>query len=156
MSLPVRVTARAIIADAQNRVLLMQIEPDFSVDPKSREVGAYWITVGGGVRDGEALEAAMARELLEETGLSDISIGSPVHTLEQELLWGGTELTLVRDHFFVVRVSSNEVSTDFLEEPERSIFRGYRWWSFDEICRGDLDLKPKVLKELIPRWLREQ
>jgi 8-oxo-dGTP pyrophosphatase MutT (NUDIX family) len=156
MSLPVRVTARAIIADAQNRVLLMQIEPDFSVDPNSKEVGAYWITVGGAVRDGEALEAALARELLEETGLSDITIGSPVDTLEQELLRGGTELTLVRDHFFVVRVTSNEVSTDFLEEPERSVFRGYRWWSLDEICGGDLDLKPKVLKELIPRWLQER
>jgi hypothetical protein len=43
-----------------------------------------------------------------------------------------------------------------MDEPERSIFRRFRWCRLDEIAPDDFDLRPKVLKELIPTWLHER
>lgn len=152
MRLPIRESARAIIVDPDNRVLLMQIKPDFAIDPKRPELVAYWITPGGGVRDGERIEAAIVRELAEETGFCDLAPGPFIHSLDQELMWKG-ELTIIRDHYFLVRAPQTDLSIDQMEEEERSIFQGYRWWPVCDLRAASFDLRPETLKELIPHWL---
>jgi ADP-ribose pyrophosphatase YjhB (NUDIX family) len=152
MTLPLRVSARAIIVDPANRVLLMEIEPNFVVDPARPEPCSYWITPGGGVRDGEPPESAVLRELTEETGLKEICVECVLGTVEQELLWKDVR-TLVRDHYFLVRTSQSALSIDLMEEEERSIFRGYHWWTASAIVEPAFDLRPHALKELIPQWI---
>jgi 8-oxo-dGTP pyrophosphatase MutT (NUDIX family) len=52
-----RNTARAIIITKTNKFLFM-----------CREGGQYYVTIGGGIEDGETSEQTICRELLEESG----------------------------------------------------------------------------------------
>ncbi len=55
-----RLSARAILITKKNKLLLMRrFKP---------ETGEYYVTIGGGVEDGETSEQALARELKEESG----------------------------------------------------------------------------------------
>ena len=69
MSRPVRPSARAVLVD-ETRVLLNHLRHD--------TIGDFYELPGGGVRPGETLRQAVARETREETGYS-----VEVH----ELLW---------------------------------------------------------------------
>src|SRR4051794_14455314 len=57
-----RPAARALVVDADDRVLLVQFVNDATGD-------TWWATPGGGVEAGEQDEAALRRELREEIGL---------------------------------------------------------------------------------------
>ena len=68
-----RRAVRAFLLDPSDRVLLVRWhfeDPDGPVD--------VWGAPGGGIDDGEAPEAAIRRELLEETGLDLADCGACV------------------------------------------------------------------------------
>src|SRR5689334_3276550 len=56
--------AARVVLVADGRVLLQH-----GFDPGRPEAGTWWITPGGGVNEGESVEDAAVREVLEETGL---------------------------------------------------------------------------------------
>ena len=58
-----RQAARTLLI-ADGSVLLIK-----GCDPARPEAGTWWLTPGGGIDDGESLEVAAVREVLEETGL---------------------------------------------------------------------------------------
>jgi 8-oxo-dGTP diphosphatase len=64
----------AVVLDAEGRVLLVKR----AHEPLKGE----WSLPGGGVEVGEALEAAIAREILEETGVS-VVVGPVVEVLDR-------------------------------------------------------------------------
>lgn len=64
----------AVVLDAENRVLLARR----AHEPLKGE----WSLPGGGVEVGETLEAAVAREVLEETGVT-VDVGSVVDVLDR-------------------------------------------------------------------------
>lgn len=54
-----RKSARAIIITKDNKLLLMK---------RTKPDGVYYVTIGGGIEDGETSEKALLRELKEESG----------------------------------------------------------------------------------------
>jgi TDG/mug DNA glycosylase family protein len=69
--LPLRSAVRALVVDPDDRVLLVRFEwPDKTV----------WAPPGGGVERGESDEHALVRELAEESGLRDFTLGPCIWT----------------------------------------------------------------------------
>jgi len=67
---PIRPTARVVLLDPDQRLLLMRGRL-----PSERDGPSFWFTVGGGLEPGESLFEGAAREVLEETGLTDVTLG---------------------------------------------------------------------------------
>lgn len=60
-----RTTARVVLVDAEGRTLLL-----CGGDPSRPEGGQWWFTPGGGIEQGETVQDAARREVLEETGIA--------------------------------------------------------------------------------------
>ncbi|MEV7779736.1 NUDIX domain-containing protein [Kitasatospora sp. NPDC088351] len=65
----------ALITDEAGRVLLLRRKPDDFL-------GGLWELPGGGVEPGEHLEAALGREVMEETGLTVSEVTGYVGTFD--------------------------------------------------------------------------
>jgi 8-oxo-dGTP pyrophosphatase MutT (NUDIX family) len=148
-SIPVRKTARVLLIDALDRVLLQF----FSLDGGSTGV---WITPGGGVEEGESHEEAALRELEEEVGLREVELGPCVWRRSFVISGfnGGGQFEQ-QELFFVCRIEGYDVSTFVIEdEEERRVTTEQRWWSVTEIVEATHHrFGPTALGELLPRLL---
>ena len=127
-----RRSARVLLVDGGGRVLLLRALLHRG-DPAR---GHVWVTPGGGVEDGEALDVAASRELLEEVGVEvpPASLGTPVAYVGgyAELSWA---TGVFRDDFFYHRLGGGEVPIDVsgMEDRERGTHAGHRWWTVGEL-----------------------
>lgn len=135
--LPVRATARLLIVDELNRALLMEIWDNGL---------SLWVTLGGGVEEGESVHAAARRELWEETGF-EAPVGPLIWTGEQVLVRGGVPTQLI-ENFFLVRVSG-EPSRAHWSEDELQAVKEMRWWSSKDIRKSSDVFKPPGLARLL-------
>ncbi|HET6777167.1 MAG TPA: NUDIX domain-containing protein [Actinomycetota bacterium] len=96
------VGARAVVRRDDGRILLLRRASDVSMDPGT------WELPGGKMVYGEALRDALAREVLEETGLN-VQVGDPIHVthFNKEPFWV-TTVTFVCDHLGGEVVLSHE------------------------------------------------
>jgi 8-oxo-dGTP pyrophosphatase MutT (NUDIX family) len=117
-----------LVIDADDRVLLLH-----GFDP-ARPGEPYWFTIGGGAKPGESLADAAARELGEESGISASAadLGQPVWHEVTRFSFDGTSYRQEQD-FFLLRVSTPEVSTDGLADEEAAVVDGHRWWTIAEL-----------------------
>jgi len=133
-----RSAARALVVDDEGRTLLVQF----------RDVTGqtWWATPGGGVDEGEGVEAALRRELAEEIGLTDFDLGPEIWTREQTFAWAG-RIIRQRERVWLVRVPEHEPapSKDLSGERVAAI----RWWTPDELQATEAVLVPKRLPELL-------
>src|SRR5262245_26249650 len=119
-----RDAVRALVVDAESRVLLMRWEHTVG-----RE--AWWITPGGGVLHGESDEAALRRERGEEAGLRPVELGPPVWRREHVLPFGG-RIVRQRERFHLVRVDAHDVAPE-LDLMSENV-TGWRWWTLDQLA----------------------
>jgi double-stranded uracil-DNA glycosylase len=132
-----RDAVRAIVVDPQRRVLLLSWE---------NAAGRWWITPGGGVLAGEGDDAALRRELLEETGLREFERGPLVLERTHALPWGER---LVRQHerVYLVRVAAFEPVPSIDLAPEN--VTGGRWWTVEELEAAEERISPPSLADLL-------
>ena len=137
-----RVAARLLVISPRGRVLLLRLEPDFR--------DAFWVTPGGGVDEGETLEAAAARELREEVGRDDLPIGEIVWTRDVGFTWA--EWTVLQhEHTFVV--PSPEEFLARVAHPDEEPITGSGWFGSDDLAALDETVYPEDLADRLRRLL---
>jgi 8-oxo-dGTP pyrophosphatase MutT (NUDIX family) len=148
--LPVRVSARILLADHRDRVLLFR----FSSLDSDLPGGLWWGTPGGGVDEGESLPEAAARELFEETGLR-----VPVRSFDRIVgrsqgpaRYEGQDQWFV-NHFYFLRTVGFELDDSGWEELERASIAEHRWWSVRELAATAEIVHPPGLPRILPDLL---
>ncbi|HZH03735.1 MAG TPA: NUDIX domain-containing protein [Myxococcaceae bacterium] len=120
-----RIAARAIVLDPQARVLLVQFRP--------RGGEPFWATPGGALEGDETHEAAVVRELAEETGLREYQIGPCVWFREHVFTFNGIRVNQ-KERYFLIHTGSPALNPSFSEEQLRAEgVHGLRWWTIPEL-----------------------
>jgi 8-oxo-dGTP pyrophosphatase MutT (NUDIX family) len=144
--LRMREAARAIVVDPDQRVLLVRFEfPS----------GSRWALPGGGIEAGETPEDAVRRELIEEVGLHDATVGPHVWTREHVIpMFGGRwdgqreQVHLVHTHAFdpTPTLTWEQMNAEYVFE--------LRWWTLDEIDAAPTDEHTKFVPGALATHLR--
>lgn len=137
MSDVVRRSARAILLDGEELVLIKRTKP-------GRE--PYWVTVGGGVEaDDHTIEAALHREVFEELG-GTVDRAELVYLITDQLNGG-----IGVQHIFAARLVAMDLTartgTEF-SKPERGDYEVVRV-PFTRDALRELNLMPSQLADFI-------
>jgi 8-oxo-dGTP pyrophosphatase MutT (NUDIX family) len=137
----VREAARVLLLGPTGRVLLVRFE-DRVTDY------VWWATPGGGIRPDESPEEAARREVREETGLRELTLGPCVWLREFEFTWRHTRYRQ-RERIFAAWVDEFEPSMDGFDPHELELLPEHRWWRADEIERSSDRFGPRRLGTLL-------
>jgi ADP-ribose pyrophosphatase YjhB (NUDIX family) len=141
--LPERPTARVLLLDPRDRILLMKGR--LASDPGAP--GA-WFTLGGGVEPGETFEAAALREVIEETGFADVRLGNLIWRREAVFRDRAQQPWLFSERYFVARCGGGEVSRAGWQPLERELIDDIRWWTLADLACCVEPVVPENLAEL--------
>jgi len=140
-----RRAVRAIILTPEREVLLFRLQP-----PDGSE--CFWIAPGGGLDQGETMEDALRRELLEELGLIGFEIGALVWRRHHIFDWGARRISQ-REEYHIVEVERfDPVMTD---EVEAQCVVEHRWWPAGELESAEERLTPLSLPAILARYLAD-
>lgn len=124
-----RPSARAILLDPENRVLLFRVE-----DPRAMD-RSFWITPGGGIEPGESELECLEREILEETGLSGCELGPLVWVRERIFPWNGRWIRQM-ERYYLARTAVTDVHAGLQLEYEMHFLKEARWWDVEEMAQA--------------------
>lgn len=136
--LPERRSARLLIIDQEDRLLLFRYE-DGREPP-------FWATPGGQLLAGETFEQAAARELAEETGFA-AQVGPLVRTRKAVFTAGDVGPAMWIEHYFLVRVGEGTPNRTRWTSEEQWTIRATRWWPLPEL--------QVATEPVLPAWLPE-
>lgn len=140
-----RPAARVLLLDPADRILLVRFE-DTVTDY------AWWTTPGGGIQPGETPEAAARREVEEETGLGEFTLGPCVWIRDFEFTWRDRRYRQ-RERIYVARVPTFEPSPEGFEAYERALLPEHRWWTAEAIERSRERFGPRRLGAMLRELL---
>lgn len=139
--LPERETSRALLIDPADRLLLISYQAARDVDPARPGKRDFWYTPGGGREPGESPEQTCLRELAEETGLTDLTLGPRIaHRAAPQTLFARKRF--VRETYFLVRAPHARIDTTRLQETEGDPVLDVRWWSLADLRTPGLVIEP--------------
>ena len=140
-----RLSARFLILNEAGHVLLFRF-----VHRKGPLAGQdFWATPGGGVEEGETLEQAAVRELMEETGLRRNDLGMEIARREVALQLPDGERAISDERYFVVRVAADALSWESWTDFEREVMVEHRWWSRQDLLETKATVWPENLVEML-------
>jgi len=147
-----RVAGRVLLLDDADRVLLIENAVDVGAS------ATHWITPGGGTDPGETPAQAAVRELYEELGVR-IELppeAEPDHTDREHFTFNGRWYDQT-NHYFVHRLEpGTPLVAQGVDEIERSVLIGERWWSLAELRSSDAIVYPVGLADLLCRLLCDE
>lgn len=138
--------------DARDRVLLFRADGQFDGGHT-----VMWFPPGGGLEPDETHEAAAVRELAEEIGLADASLGPCVWTRTWIGVLSAREgLVESRERYYLCRLDAHEIPEGHVnpDEEERLATSGARWFSLEEIAAVRGLFVPRQLGALLGPILR--
>ena len=124
-----RPTARVVLLDLKDRILLMKGRL-----PSDPGAPGAWFTIGGGIEPGESVHQAAAREIVEETGFIDATLGPQVWCGEILLSDEKGQPVLFKDSYVLARCAGGPVSRAGWQAIERALIDDIRWWTLDELA----------------------
>jgi 8-oxo-dGTP diphosphatase len=152
----VRQSARAVILDQDDRILLCRFAAPHPAVPAEAEI--VWAAPGGGVEPGETLLAALRRELREEVGLAVDD--DPAHVWHQEVIAPGLAEGydgMVNDYFLVRTTSFDPRGALSAGELAAEHISGFGWWRCQDITkyRRNVLFSPRDLAALLTALLAD-
>lgn len=140
--LRIRPAARALVLSPRPSVLLVRFE---------FPTGTRWALPGGGIEPGETPHVALHRELREEIGLVDPTIGPHIWTREHHIRFFDGQWDGQREQIHLVHVDHEfepdpELGWDRLRE---EYLHEIRWWSRDELADSSVRFAPIDLARLV-------
>lgn len=125
--LRIREAVRAIVLTPDEQVLLVRFE---------FPAGTRWALPGGGIDPGETSDEALHRELVEELGLRDITIGPHVWNRLHIIPFLKGDFDGQREQVHLVHVDAAFEPQPMLtwEELNAEHVFEIRWWRIDEIA----------------------
>lgn len=146
-----RLSARFLILNEVGALLLFRF-----VHKRGPLAGQdFWATPGGGVEEGETLEQAAIRELLEETGLRRESVGEAVARREVVLQLPDGEQAVSDEWYYVVHLGADTLSWERWTDFEREVMVEHRWWSPDDLRQTEATVWPENLVKMLERADRQ-
>jgi 8-oxo-dGTP pyrophosphatase MutT (NUDIX family) len=144
-----RNTARAVLFDPLNRVLLFEfvLPPDFIAG-----VSHFWATPGGEIEPGEDVLDAIAREVREETGIEGVELGAELWYGSNQLIFKGEPVRTL-ERFFLVRSPTSSLGATNWTELEKQVMRSHRWWTPAELIAAKETIFPPRFGELVEHFL---
>lgn len=147
-----RRTARAVLMDPQDRVLLFEFHlPAGFISEAPR---TFWATPGGAIEEGEDVLTALRREVDEETGIQGYDIGPELFHGSNELVIKGVP-TRTLERFFLVRSPVSALGATAWTEVEKQVMRRHKWWPISELNLTTETVFPPQLGYWIETVLRQ-
>ncbi|QOD38362.1 RNA pyrophosphohydrolase [Candidatus Wolbachia massiliensis] len=119
---------------------------------------SYWQMPQGGVDDGEELEQAALRELLEEVGTNKVETVAKnkdwiYYNLPEEIIptcWNG-QYSGQKQRWFLMKFDgeNKDININYTDHPE---FKEWRWQNVDNLVTSAIPFKQKVYKMVIEEF----
>ncbi|MBL8628122.1 MAG: NUDIX domain-containing protein [Rhodospirillaceae bacterium] len=144
-----RIAVRVLLLNPKGEILLMRVDAPNWTHQDGQVGGSFWCTIGGGIEEGESLEAAAKREVFEETGRNDVRLGPPVWFGEGPMIIDG-ETILKKETYFVGWLETDDVSNAHWNDEEKELVKELRWWSISALAASTERIYPANIAKLLP------
>ncbi len=143
-----RPTARVIVLDPGDRILLFRAMIGHSVEPERRPDAVSFLALpGGGIEQRETPETAARRELWEETGLKADGALPLVAHRTTAYDWKGRRY-LTKEHVFFHRSPTADLDSSGWLEGDKRWMSDLAWWTLEALLSTDEIVRPPGLPEL--------